>query len=107
MTRAQQVARWKQGGRPLAQAIGRRHYNERRARVQAIRQDALRALLRKSSRKGALRLGQVRYLAQAFGVSRRTIHRDLTVILGVHYSSRWRRGQGGGNHERMGARQVG
>jgi hypothetical protein len=107
MTRAQQVMQWQQIDRPLAAAIGRRHYNERRAREQVIRQDTLRALLRRLGRKGALRLGQVRYLARAFGVSRRTIHQDLTAILGMHYSARWRQGQGGGTHEYVGARQVG
>jgi hypothetical protein len=80
MTRAEQVAQWKQGEQPLAQAIGRRHYNEKRAREKDIRRDTLAALVKKTGPKLFLRRGWAKRLREAFGVSKKTIFNDLRAI---------------------------
>jgi len=80
MTRAQQVMQWKQGERPLAQAIGRRHYNEKRAREKQIRRDTLAALVEKTGPKLFLRRGWAKCLREAFGVSHRTRFIDRFVF---------------------------
>ena len=80
MSRADQIAQWKQRLKPEVSAHARNRLNAERKKAQQLRRDTLKALVQKQGPRLFFHRGWQKRLADSLNVSVLTIHTDMRAI---------------------------